>query len=86
MGNGELILMVDDENSIREIAKEALPTFGYQVLTASDGTEALALFAQQRNEVQCVITDMMMPFMDLGDDPRSAEARPEPENHRHERL
>src|SRR5215510_9460220 len=55
MGSGELILVVDDENSIREIAKEALLTFGYQVLTASDGTEALAVFAQHRNEVQCVI-------------------------------
>src|SRR5262249_16240088 len=64
MGNGELILVVDDENSIREIAKEALLTFGYQGLTAGDGTEALALFAQHRNEGKCVITDMMMPFMD----------------------
>jgi PAS domain S-box-containing protein len=64
MGNGELVLVVDDENSIREIAKEALRTFGYQVLTAGDGTEALALFAQHRGEVRCVVTDMMMPFMD----------------------
>jgi CheY-like chemotaxis protein len=59
-----LILIVDDESAIREIAKEALRTFGYQVLTAGDGTEALALFAQQRDEIRCVITDMMMPFMD----------------------
>src|SRR5262249_28590528 len=64
MGNGELILVVDDENSIREIARETLSTFGYQVLTAGDGTEALALFAQRSGEVRCVITDMMMPFMD----------------------
>jgi CheY-like chemotaxis protein len=63
-GNGELILVVDDEGSIREIAKETLRTFGYQVLTASDGTEALALFARHQDEVRCVITDMMMPFMD----------------------
>ena len=64
LGNGELILVVDDESAIREIAKETLLTFGYQVLTASDGTEAIALFAQHSNEVQCVITDMMMPFLD----------------------
>lgn len=64
LGNGELILVVDDESAIREIAKETLLTFGYQVLTASDGTEALALFAQHNDEVQCVITDMMMPFLD----------------------
>jgi two-component system cell cycle sensor histidine kinase/response regulator CckA len=64
VGNGELILVVDDETSVREIAKEALETFGYKVLTASDGTEALAVFAQHLEEVVCVITDMMMPFMD----------------------
>jgi two-component system cell cycle sensor histidine kinase/response regulator CckA len=63
-GNGELILVVDDELSVCEIAKEALVTFGYQVLTASDGAEAVALFAQNMNDVDCVITDMMMPFMD----------------------
>jgi CheY-like chemotaxis protein len=45
-------------------AEEALETFGYKVLTASDGTEALAVFAQHLQEVSCVITDMMMPFMD----------------------
>lgn len=64
IGNGEWILVVDDEEAIREIAKETLMTFGYQVLTASDGTEAMALFAQHKDEVRCVITDMMMPFMD----------------------
>lgn len=64
LGNGELIMVVDDESAIREIARETLHTFGYQVLTASDGTEALALFAQHRDEVRCVITDMMMPFLD----------------------
>lgn len=64
MGNGEWILVVDDESAIREIAKETLRTFGYQVLTAGDGTEALALFAQHKDEVRCVVTDMMMPFMD----------------------
>jgi PAS domain S-box-containing protein len=63
-GHGELILVVDDESAIREIAREALRTFGYQVLTAADGTEALALFAERRETVRCVITDMMMPFMD----------------------
>lgn len=63
-GNGELILVVDDENSIREIAKETLRSFGYRVLTANDGTEALALFASRKNEIRCIITDMMMPYMD----------------------
>jgi PAS domain S-box-containing protein len=64
MGSGELILVVDDESSVREIAREALQTFGYQVLMAGDGAEAVAMFAQHRDDVRCVITDLMMPFMD----------------------
>ena len=64
MGNGELILVVDDEESIREITRGTLETFGYKVLAASDGTEALALYADKKNEIAVVLTDMVMPFMD----------------------
>lgn len=64
LGNGELILVVDDEESIREITRGTLETFGYTVLTASDGTEAIALYADRKHEVAVVLTDMMMPFMD----------------------
>ncbi len=63
-GNGELILIVDDEAAIREIAKATLETYGYRVVTASDGTEAIAVYAQHRDEIKVVITDMMMPYMD----------------------
>jgi two-component system, cell cycle sensor histidine kinase and response regulator CckA len=64
LGNGELILVVDDEESIREITRGTLETFGYSVVTASDGTEALAIYADMKNEVSLVLTDMVMPFMD----------------------
>ena len=64
LGHGELILVVDDEESIREITRGTLETFGYKVLTASDGTEALALYADKKNEIAVVLTDMVMPFMD----------------------
>jgi PAS domain S-box-containing protein len=64
LGHGELILVVDDEESIREITRGTLETFGYAVLTASDGTEALALYADKKNEIAVVLTDMVMPFMD----------------------
>jgi two-component system cell cycle sensor histidine kinase/response regulator CckA len=64
LGNGELILVVDDEESIREITRGTLDTFGYRVMTASDGTEALALYADKKNEIAIVLTDMVMPFMD----------------------
>ena len=64
LGNGELILVVDDEESIREITRGTLETFGYNVFTASDGTEALAVYADKKNEIAAVLTDMVMPFMD----------------------
>ena len=64
LGRGELILVVDDEESIREITRGTLETFGYSVVTASDGTEALALYADKKNEIAAVLTDMVMPFMD----------------------
>jgi len=64
VGHGELVLVVDDEAAIREIAKGTLEAYGYQVMTAGDGTEAVALYAQHRDQVRVVLTDMMMPFMD----------------------
>jgi PAS domain S-box-containing protein len=63
-GNGELILIVDDEVAIREITRSTLETFGYRVLMAADGAEAVALFAQRRGEIGLVLTDSMMPYMD----------------------
>ena len=63
-GNGELILVVDDEEAIRQITRGTLETFGYRVLTAGDGTEAVALYAEQKNDIAAVLTDMVMPFMD----------------------
>ncbi len=63
-GHGELILVVDDEASIRDICQVTLEAYGYNVLTAADGTEAVVQYAQSMNEIQLVITDMMMPFMD----------------------
>ena len=64
LGKGELVLVIDDEESIREITRSTLETFGYNVLTANDGTEALAIYADKKNEIAVVLTDMVMPFMD----------------------
>jgi PAS domain S-box-containing protein len=63
-GKGELILVVDDEASIREITKETLESYGYRTLVAGDGAEAIALFAGAKKDVCVVLTDMRMPFMD----------------------
>ncbi len=63
-GKGELILVVDDEENIRQITKATLEKFRYKILTASDGTEALAIYAQNAADIKVVLTDMAMPFMD----------------------
>lgn len=63
-GNGELILVVDDEKNIRDITKTTLESYGYSVITAADGTEAVAIYAARRREIALVLTDMVMPHMD----------------------
>jgi PAS domain S-box-containing protein len=62
-GNGELILVVDDEASIREITKTSLINYNYRVLTASDGIDAISIYAQQRNEIGVVLMDIQMPSL-----------------------
>ncbi len=66
MGNheDELVLVVDDEPAIREITQLTLESFGFRVLTADGGAEALSLYAQHQAEIAIVLTDMMMPGMD----------------------
>jgi signal transduction histidine kinase/ActR/RegA family two-component response regulator len=63
-GQGELILVVDDEPFILETAQATLEGHGYRVLTATDGTQAVDLFRGRRGEVQAILLDMMMPGMD----------------------
>src|SRR5581483_6375192 len=63
-GHGELVLLVDDEAAIREITRGTLEAYGYNVMTAADGTEAVAIYAANKDSIQVVLTDMMMPYMD----------------------
>ena len=63
-GNGELILIVDDEPAIREITKTSLENHNYQAITASDGIEAIALYVENQDKIALVLTDMVMPSMD----------------------
>ncbi|PAW88820.1 MAG: hypothetical protein B9S33_04095 [Pedosphaera sp. Tous-C6FEB] len=63
-GHGECILLVDDEAGFREITQVTLEKYGYRVLTASDGSEGLALFMRHRDEIKLVLTDIVMPVMD----------------------
>ena len=63
-GNGELLLLADDEKAICDLMKSELESFGYRVLTASNGTDALTLFRRHAGEVSLFITDNAMPVMD----------------------
>ncbi len=63
-GNGEVILVVEDETAIREITKVTLEAYGYKTLLATDGTEAVAVYARNMEQVRVVVMDMMMPNLD----------------------
>ena len=63
-GKGELVLVVDDEIAIREIAKESLETYNYRVMLASDGIEAIDIYTQNHHSIAIVLVDMMMPHLD----------------------
>ena len=63
-GNGECILVVDDEAPIRTMSKLALEAYGYKVITAEDGAEGTGIFAIHQNEIDLLLTDIMMPIMD----------------------
>jgi PAS domain S-box-containing protein len=64
MGQGETILVVDDESSVREMIKQILESYDYRVLLAGNGKEATEQFSMNREEIAVVVTDMMMPQMD----------------------
>ncbi|MDE3069051.1 MAG: response regulator [Verrucomicrobiota bacterium] len=63
-GAGEGVLVVDDEQGVVAIVRAALESYGYRVLTAAGGAEALARFAERPDAVHLVIADLDMPFMD----------------------
>ena len=61
--HGELVLVIDDEAAIRQVIRRTLEAFGYRVVTAEGGPEALSIYVQRQAEIGAVITDMMMPAM-----------------------
>ncbi len=63
-GSGQVILVVDDESSGREMITATLASHGYTVLTASNGAEGLNVFRTQSDHIDLVLTDMAMPVMD----------------------
>lgn len=63
-GNGELVLVVDDEPVVRETTQLILERNGYRVISAANGREACTLFGKNSGSLRLVVTDMVMPEMD----------------------
>ncbi len=63
-GRGERILVVDDEEAILAITRAALENYGYEVLVANSGLEAVNYFEESRPPVSLLLTDWAMPLMD----------------------
>jgi PAS domain S-box-containing protein len=60
-GGTETILLVDDEQALRDLARTTLKAFGYTVLTASNGEEALEIYRREKDRVRLIILDLIMP-------------------------
>ena len=58
-----LILVVDDDESVRSVAKRALERVGFKVLTACDGVEGLEVFTAHQKEIRAIVLDVTMPRM-----------------------
>ncbi len=60
-GRQMTILVVEDEEMLREFVSEALTMLGYRILSAANGQEALDIWAERRNEIDLLLTDVVMP-------------------------
>ena len=58
------MLLVEDEDQVREMVKTMLTLMGYTVLEARDGVEAVEVFRRHPDEIRCVVCDLTMPRMD----------------------
>ncbi len=58
------VLLVDDEENVRDVGRRMLERIGFEVLTAVDGREALEAFTRHRADIRCVVLDFTMPHMD----------------------
>ncbi|HEY8966713.1 MAG TPA: ATP-binding protein, partial [Candidatus Methylacidiphilales bacterium] len=64
VGNGEKILLVDDDATVRRLGKAMLENYGYRVLAVANGLEAASIFGQHQEEIRLLISDTDMPYMD----------------------
>ncbi|MDQ7059041.1 MAG: response regulator [Ghiorsea sp.] len=64
IGNGETILIVDDDKALRLAHQSALENLNYKILLAEDGLEAIKIYAQKKAQIDLVMMDSVMPKMD----------------------
>lgn len=62
-GHGETLLLVEDEAAVREVGQNLLEHLGYQVLTATNGRQALEVYERHQDQIALVLTDLVMPEM-----------------------
>jgi hypothetical protein len=63
MGHGETVLVVDDEKSLQDLVRATLESRKFKVMTAFDGHEAISIYEKNRNKIDVVLLDMLMPNM-----------------------
>jgi PAS domain S-box-containing protein len=63
-GNGELLLVVDDDATVLSMTTQTLEAFGYDVIGAEDGAQAIGAYTRRSSDIALVLTDMSMPIMD----------------------
>jgi CheY-like chemotaxis protein len=63
-GQGQLVLVIDDEPALRLMAQATLEAFGYRVLLAENGSVGLGLFDEHAARIGVIVTDMAMPVLD----------------------
>ncbi|HWD20870.1 MAG TPA: response regulator [Verrucomicrobiae bacterium] len=64
VGRGELILLIEDEDAVRELTRTTLENFGYRVMLAQNGVQGVACFEKHRDEIRVLVTDSDMPYLD----------------------
>jgi len=67
MGGSETVLLVDDEEIVVGVGRQMLERLGFSVLTAKNGQEALDIYLDNRDAVDLVLLDMIMPGLEAGD-------------------
>jgi two-component system NtrC family sensor kinase len=62
-GGRETILLVEDNSDVREVARSSLKHYGYRVIEAANGTEAIKVFKKLEGRIDLLFTDVVMPAM-----------------------